>query len=108
MEGEFTDRKEHVHSQRYTYRFQHESLAPIPISKGGSGRPRFSVEPMVYFNDYGLDVVDPMTFGNSMLIAFRNYVRSMELMGMEHTGLSSKEITKVLENIWNKKENEWK
>lgn len=101
--SEEPSKREHYHIQGNPFRFQSEALAPIPVAKGGTNKPRFSVEPMVYVTAVGWDIVDPMNSGNEMMIGFRNYVRFKELMGYEHTGLSSKEITSVLENLWGKK-----
>lgn len=91
--------REHHHLQVYQYRFQSETFAP---RKGGSGRPCFTVEPMVYISAVGWDVIDPMVSGNAMMIAFRNYVRMHELLGYEHLGLTSDEITQAMKNIWGK------
>lgn len=95
--------REHKHIQMTKAYFHHESLAPISLLKGGSGKPRFSVEPTVYIQGVGWERVDPMASGNEFLVAFRNYVRSMEFMGYEHTGRSADEITQTLENLWGEK-----
>ena len=94
------EKREHIHTQKYTYRFQSETLAPLKNSDGSKGKPRFSVEVMVYVSSVGLEVVDPMASGNELMIAFRNYVRMKEWMGYVHTGKSSDEITTFLNNIW--------
>ncbi len=91
--------REHIHIQKYTFRFHSETLSPIVSSKGGSGKPRFSVEPMVYISGTGWEIVNPMETGNEFMIGFRNYVRFKELMGYEHTGLTSEQITNTL-NSW--------
>ena len=96
----------HIHTQKYTYRFQSESLAPLK-RVGGVGKPRFSVEPMVYVSAVGWEIIDPMASGNELMIGFRNYVRMKEFMGYEHTGLSSDEITTFLTNLWGKGEDDW-
>lgn len=95
-----SDTREHIYTQKYTYRFQSESLAPIKDKIKGLGKPRFSVEPMVYVSSVGLVVVDPLAQSNEFMIAFRNYVRVKEFMGYEHTGKSSDEITTFLNNLW--------
>ena len=87
--------------------FHHESLAPILQSKGGSGKPRFSVEPMVYITGVGFEQIDPMAKGNEFMIGFLNYVRMMEIMGYEHTGHSSDEILTYMENMWGIGEKDW-
>lgn len=95
--------REHKHIQTTKAYFHHETLAPAKYKDGTRGKPLFSVEPTVYVNGVGFEQVDPMASGNEFLIGFRDYVRSMELMGYQHTGLSSDEITTVLENLWGEK-----
>ncbi len=100
MTGEDRSIREHIHIQKYTFRFHSETLSPILTTKGGSGKPRFSVEPMVYISGTGWEIVNPVETGNELMIGFRNYVRMKELMGYEHTGLTSQEITTTLNNLW--------
>lgn len=95
--------REHKHIQTTKAVFHHEAFAPAKYKDGTRGKPLFSVEPTVYVQGVGFEAVDPMASGNEFLIGFRNYVRDMELMGYEHTGLSSQEITQVLENLWGEK-----
>ena len=82
---------------KYQFRFQSSSLAPV---KGGSGKARFSVEPMVNIPGGGWDIVDFHVKGNEFAVGFYKYVRSKELMGYEHTGDSSKKIKATIEKIW--------
>ena len=89
----------HEHIQMTKATFHSESYASLV--KGG--KPRFSVEPMVYVTGAGWNTVDPMARGNEFMIAFYNYVRIKETMGYEHTGLSSSEIKVALENMWGEK-----
>lgn len=97
--------REHIHIQKYTFRFHSETLSPItsidPTTKAKIiGKPRFSVEPMVYISGTGWEIVNPMETGNEFMIGFRNYVRLKEIMGYEHTGLTSDEITNTLNSLW--------
>ena len=95
--------REHRLIQTTKATFHSETLSPIKMVGGRVGKPRFSVEPMVYITGVGWEVVDPMASGNEFMIAFYNYVRIHEMMGYEHTGLSSAEIKQVLENLWGEK-----
>ena len=95
--------REHKHIQMTKATFHSETLAPIKKSDGTKGKPRFSVEPLIYIQGVGWEAVDPMASGNEFMIAFYNYVRIKELMGYEHTGLHSSEIKTVLENLWGEK-----
>lgn len=96
--------REHHHIQANPWNFKSNTYAPISIQKGGTGKTRFSVETSIYFSAVGRDVVDPMNSGNEFLRAFRDYVRTHEVVyGYEHIGLSSDKITKVLENLWKRK-----
>lgn len=95
--------REHHHIQMNPWQFHSNTYAPVATSKGGTGKTRFSVESSIYFSAVGRDAVDPMNSGNEFMISFRDYVRMKELMGYEHIGLSSREITKMLENLWGKK-----
>ena len=101
MSGEETSKREHIHTQKYTYRFQSNVLAPILQSKGGSGKPRVSVEDMVYLSGVGLEIVDPFAQNNEYIIAFINYVRIKEQQGYEHTGKSADSMTEFYKNLWN-------
>lgn len=92
--------REHRHTQLYPYRLQSNTYAP---EKGGDGKPRFSVEVMVYVPGGGLDRVDPMVTGNEIMVMFRNYVRMKEFLGYRHIGLNSDEITTMMEKLWGKK-----
>lgn len=107
MSDNDTSIREHKHIQMTKATFHHESLAPIATTKGGSGKPRFSVEPMIYITGVGFEQVDPTAKGNEFMIGFLNYVRTMEIMGYEHTGNTSEQIKQIMENIWDCKENEW-
>ena len=98
-EEQDTSKRVHEHIQMTKATFHSESYASLV--KGG--KPRFSVEPMVYVTGLGWNTVDPMAGGNEFMIAFYNYVRIKELMGYEHTGLTSVEIKQVLENLWREK-----
>ena len=95
--------REHKHIQMTKATFHSETLAPIKKADGTKGKPRFSVEPLVYIQGVGWETVDPMASGNEFMIAFYNYVRIKELMGYEHTGFNSSEIKTVLENLWGEK-----
>lgn len=97
-------RREHLHVQKYTFRFQSETRSP---RKGGSGKPLFSVEPMVYVSSVGWEIIDPTVKFNRLMIGFRDYVRMKELFGYEHSGLTSDKITTMMENLWNVKEKNW-
>lgn len=99
--------REHKHLTMTKATFHSESLAPIKIKDGGTGKPRFSVEPMVYITGVGFEQIDPMARGNEFMIGFRNYVRVKELMGYDHTGHTSDQITTMMENIWDQKEKDW-
>ena len=90
----------HKHLQMTKATFHSESYAAL--TKGG--KPRFSVEPMVYLSGVGLEIVDPMASGNEFMIAFMNYVKLKELMGYEHTGKTGEEIGQTLKNLWGVKE----
>jgi hypothetical protein len=102
-----TSIREHKHIQMTKATFHHESLAPILQSKGGSGKARFTVEPMVYITGVGFEQVDPMAKGNEFMIGFLKYVEMMEIMGYEHTGRTSEQIRQYMENIWDCKEKDW-
>jgi|APSaa5957512535_1039671.scaffolds.fasta_scaffold262555_1 hypothetical protein len=98
----------HEHRQMTKATFHSESLAPITTTNPNTkvktiGKPRFSVEPLIYITGVGWEQVDPMASGNEFMIAFYNYVRMKEFMGYEHTGLSSAEIKITLENLWGEK-----
>ena len=94
--------REHKHIQMTKATFHSETLAPIK-KDGVAGKPRFSVEPLIYIAGVGWEIVDPMASGNEFMIAFYNYVRIKELMGYEHTGSTSAEIKITLENLWGEK-----
>lgn len=94
--------REHKHIQMTKATFHSETLAPIKTN-GIAGKPRFSVEPLIYITGVGWEIVDPMASGNEFMIAFYNYVRIKELMGYEHTGHTSAEIKTILENMWGEK-----
>jgi len=89
----------HKHLQMTKATFHSESYASLV--KGG--KPRFSVEPMLYITGVGWEQVDPMARGNEFMVAFYNYVRVKETFGYEHTGLTSAEIKIALENMWGQK-----
>ncbi len=91
--------REHRHLQMTKATFHSESYAAL--NKGG--KPRFSVEPLIYISGVGWEAVDPMARGNEFMIAFYNYVKIKELMGYEHTGLTSVQIKQTLENMWDQK-----
>jgi len=98
--GEDLSIREHKHIQMTKATFHSESYAPIKLKDHGSGKPRFSVEPLLYIQGVGWEQVDPMAKGNEFMIAFYNYVRIKELFGYEHTGSTSVEIKQTLENLW--------
>lgn len=105
----YDEQRIHIHKHDTKAIFHHETLAPIPIEKGGTGKTRFRVEPSVYITGVGWEQIDPMNSGADFMIGMRNYVRTIELLyDYEHLGKSSDEITQTLENLWNKKEKEWK
>lgn len=87
-----------THAQKYPYKFQSKSLAPL---KGGTGKARFSVEPMVYIPGSGWDIIDINVKGNEFAIGFIKYVELKEFMGYEHNGYNSKTLKKNLEEAWN-------
>jgi hypothetical protein len=103
MVGEEISIREHRFLQNTKATFHSETLAPVKHKDGTTGKPRFSVEPLVYIAGVGWEAVDPMASQNEFMIAFRNYVRIKELMGYEHTGHTSTEITQILENLWGEK-----
>jgi len=96
---EDTSTREHIHTQRYPYRFQTETYAPLRQT-GGTGRGRFSVEAMIYVPGMGWDSVNPFVKGNDFIISFYYYIKMHELMGYEHVGLSAAEIKKMYSNLW--------
>jgi len=98
----------HIHKNDTTAIFHHETLAPIPTTKGGTGKTRFRVEPTIYITGVGWEQLDIMNSETKFLVGMRNYVRTMEtIYGYEHIGHTADEITTILENLWNKKEKEW-
>lgn len=99
--------REHIHTQKYTFRFQSESLAPVKVKDGGSGKPRYSIEDMLYISGVGWEIVDPTASGNEYMLGILKYMRQKELQGYEHTGLSADEYKKKLEELWGKPESEW-
>lgn len=88
-------KREHLHVQDVKFRFQSNVLAPVKTVRG-MGKPRFSVEPMVYVTGMGWDNVDVFNVGNELVISFYKYVQLKEFMGYEHLGLSSSEIKEKL------------
>ena len=90
--------KNHVHIQNSPYKFDVTTYAP---DKSSEGRGRFSVTVMQYITGSGWDSLNPMVKGNEVMTGFLNQVIMYELMGYKHVGLASKEIERVLENIWN-------
>ena len=92
--------REHIHTQKYTYRFQSDPLAPIKHKDGTVGKPRFSVEDMIYLSGVGLEIVDPFAQNNEYILAFINYVLMKEQQGYEHTGKSSDEMITFYKNLW--------
>ena len=94
--------REHRHIQNTKATFHSETLSPIK-KDGILGKPRFSVEPLVYIQGVGWELIDIMEKGNEFAIAFYNYVKLKEFMGYEHTGLSSDEIRTKLEHLWGQK-----
>src|SRR5689334_21540574 len=93
-------KREFYHIQASPYRFQSKMYAPEKEKSKMIGKPRFSVEVMVYVSGAGLDIVDPLNSGNELMIAFRNYIRMKEMLGYEHLGLSSTAITQLMKNMW--------
>lgn len=97
MVNNMEDERIFTHSQKYPYRFQSKSLAPL---KGGNGKARFSVEPMVYIPGAGWDIIDVNVKGNEFIIGLIKYIRSKEFAGVEHTGHSSTVMRANLEKLW--------
>jgi len=98
----------HIYKNDTQAIFHHETLAPIPKEKGGSGKTRFRVEPTIYITGVGWEQIDIMNSETKFVVGMRNYIRTIEIvLGYEHLGNSADEITQVLENLWNKKESEW-
>lgn len=95
--------REHKHIQNTKATFHSETLAPLKNPDGSKGKPRFSVEPLVYIQGVGWEIVDVFEKGNEFAIAFYNYIKMKEFFGYEHTGLSSDEIKTKLENLWGEK-----
>jgi len=93
--------REHKHIQTTKATFHSESYAPLKDDP--QKKPRFAVEPLIYIQGVGWELVDPMASGNEFMIAFRNYIRIKELMGYKHMGHSSEEITQMMENLWGEK-----
>jgi len=101
-------KRTHLHVNSTQAIFHHETLAPVPTTKGGTGKTRFRVEPTIYITGVGWEQIDMMNSETKFLVAMRNYVRTMETVyGYEHLGNSADEITQILENLWNKKEKDW-
>lgn len=96
--------REHIHTQKYTFRFQSDPLAPL---KGGSGKPRFSVEDMIYISSVGWEIVDTTAAGNEYMKGFLQYLEQKELQGYEHTGVTAKEYQEKLEKLWGTPRSEW-
>lgn len=94
-----TSTRNHIYIQNSPYRFQSVTWAP---EKGGDGKVRFAVESMIYVSGMGLDAVNPFTQSNEFMIALRDYIRIKELIGYKHLGMSSTEITILLNNLWKK------
>lgn len=92
--------REFRHVQTTPWRFQSNTLAPISVEKGGSGKVRFSVEDSIYLSAVGMDIVDPMTRNNEYMVAFANYIKMKEFQGYEHIGMSSSQLVKMHDNIW--------
>src|SRR5690348_16906322 len=93
----YLEKKEHIHTQHYPYRFQ-STLWAAP--KGGDGRAIFGVESMTYITGSGWNEVDPFEQNNKFIIAFINYVKTKELMGYKHAGKSSLELENYFKNLW--------
>ena len=102
--AEEPSKREFYHIQASPYRFQSKMYSPEKEKGSGkrTGKPVFSVEVMVYVSGAGLDIVDPFNSGNELLVAFRNYIRMKEILGYEHLGLSSDQITQWMKNAWGK------
>lgn len=99
--------REHIHTQKYNFRFQSETLSPIKPKDGGSGKPRFSIEDMIYISSVGWEIVDPTAGGNEYMKGVLQYIEQKELQGYEHTGVSAKEYQKQLEELWGMPRSEW-
>jgi len=97
--------REHIHIQKYTFRFQSETLAPLKDDP--QKRPRFSIEDMMYISGVGWEIVDPTAIGNEYMIGILNYIRMKEGQGYKHTGLNSIQYKEHLEQTWGKKEEDW-
>jgi len=97
--------REHIHSQKYTFRFQSETLAPLKDDP--QKRPRFSIEEMIYVSGVGWEILDINAPSNPFLMGILNYIRQKELQGYKHTGLDSVQYKEELEKIWGKPECDW-
>ena len=97
------DTRLHIHKQASPYRFHHETLAPVSISKGGSGKTKFRVEPDVYITGVGWEQVDINNAGADFYVGMYKYVQGIEMfLGYEHAGISSDEMFNVMVNLWGK------
>ena len=102
------DKRLHVHKNETEAIFKHTVLAPKSAEKGGSGKTRFRVETTVYITGVGWEQIDVMNSGAKYLVGLRNYIRTIETtLGYEHEGHSADQLTTILENLWNKKQEEW-
>ena len=91
------EEKRHIHTQAYPYRFDVTTYAP---DKSSGGRGRFSISISQYVTGSGWDEMNPMVKGNEVMVGFLNKVIQYELLGYQHVGLASKEIKRMLDNIW--------
>lgn len=94
-------------TQKYNFKFKSDPLAPIKSKDGKVGRPRFSIEDMIYISGVGWEIVDPNAAGNEYMKGVLNFIRIKEGQGYEHTGLNSIQYKEYLEQLWGKKEEDW-
>jgi len=97
--------REHIHSQKYTFRFQSETLAPLKDDP--QKRPRFSIEEMIYVSGVGWEILDIEAPSNPFVMGVLKYIRQKEAQGYKHTGLSSVQYCELFEQKWGKPESEW-
>lgn len=103
-----SDIRIHEHGQKYPIMIASDPLAPIKDKVSGKlGKPRFSIEDKYYMIGVGWEDVDRTKFGNVYMIKMLNYIEMKEMLGYEHTGVSSQELQKQLEELWGYPRSEW-
>jgi len=93
---EDTSIREHKHIQTTKATFHSESYASLV--KGG--KPRFSVEPLVYITGVGYEKENTYAKENEFILGFIHYVEMKEMAGYEHTGKTSAEMKTFFGNLW--------